>query len=34
MLDALITSLLFMFAGIVAVLVIIAALYLLEKFQQ
>ena len=34
MLDALITGLFFMFAGIVTVLVIIAALYLLEKFQQ
>lgn len=34
MLDALITGLVFMFAGFIAILVIILALYLLEKFQQ
>jgi len=33
MLDALITGLVFMFAGFFAILVIIVALYLLEKFQ-
>lgn len=34
MLDALITGLFFMFAGFVAILVVLAALYLLEKFQK
>lgn len=34
MLDALITGLVFMFAGFFAILVIILTLYLLEKFQQ
>jgi hypothetical protein len=34
MLDALITGLVFMFAGFVAVLVILVTLYLLEKFEQ
>lgn len=34
MLDALVTGLVFMFAGFFAILVIILALYLLEKFQQ
>jgi len=34
MLDALITGLVFMFAGFLAILVILAALYLLEKFQR
>lgn len=34
MLDALITGLVFMFAGFFAILVIIVTLYLLEKFQQ
>lgn len=33
MLDALITGLVFMFAGFVAVLVILVTLYLLEKFE-
>jgi hypothetical protein len=33
MLDALITGLVFMFAGFFAILVIIVTLYLLEKFQ-
>jgi hypothetical protein len=34
MLDALITGLFFMFAGFVAILVILATLYLLEKFDK
>lgn len=34
MLDALITGLVFMFAGFVAILIIILTLYLLEKFEQ
>lgn len=34
MLDALVTGLVFMFAGFFAILVIILTLYLLEKFQQ
>ena len=34
MLDALITGFVFMFAGFVAVLVILVTLYLLEKFEQ
>jgi hypothetical protein len=34
MLDALITGLFFMFAGFVAILIIILTLYLLEKFQR
>lgn len=34
MLDALITGLFFMVAGFVAILVVLAALYLLEKFQK
>jgi len=34
MLDALITGFVFMFAGFVAILVIIVTLYLLEKFEQ
>jgi len=33
MLDALITGLVFMFAGFFAILVIIVTLYLLEKFE-
>jgi len=33
MLDALITGFVFMFAGFVAILVILVTLYLLEKFQ-
>ena len=34
MLDALITGLVFMFAGFVAILVILLTLYLLDKFEQ
>jgi hypothetical protein len=34
MLDALITGFVFMFAGFVAILVILVTLYLLEKFEQ
>jgi hypothetical protein len=34
MLDALITGFVFMFAGFVAILIIILTLYLLEKFEQ
>lgn len=34
MLDALITGLVFMFAGFFAIVVVIFALYLLEKFQK
>jgi hypothetical protein len=34
MLDALITGLFFMFAGFIAILVVLAALYLMEKFQR
>jgi hypothetical protein len=34
MLDALITGFVFMFAGFIAILVILVTLYLLEKFEQ
>ena len=34
MLDALVTGFVFMFAGFVAILVIILTLYLLDKFEQ